>query len=116
MAMSNECEIMTEIGWIQNVMAVVVRDNVNRDDEKIDITMAVEGANKVADASPSSKACIEMKDDFKLDVGTVVDKVLVKRRCCCGCKKAASFLRARRGGRGRCKCARCCKDDASLLC
>ena len=37
-----------------------------------------------------------MEDDFELDVGTVKDKVLVKGRCCCGCKNAASLLRARK--------------------
>ena len=66
--------------------------------------MAVEGVNKVADASPSSKSCIEMKDDFKLDVGAVVNKVLVEGRLPIEIRQdhmPASPLRARRGDRGR---------------
>ena len=94
--MSNESEVMAEIGRVQNVVAVIVRNNVNRDDKKIDIDLAVEGVNKVTDASPSSKSNIEMDDAFKLDVGAVVDKVLVKKRC-------SSELRLEQSGRGRCK-------------
>ena len=76
---------MAETGWIQDVVAIILRDNVNRCDRKTDVILAVESVHKVTDASSSAKSCIEMKDDLDFDVGTVVDKVLVKGWRCCGC-------------------------------
>ena len=73
---------MAEIGWIQDVVAIGLRDNVNGYDEETDVILAVEGVHKVTDATSSSKSCIEMKDDLDFDVGTVVDKVLEIGRCC----------------------------------
>ena len=93
--MRNKSEVMAEIGWVQDVVAVIIRDNVNGNDKKVDIILAVEGVHKVADASSSSK------DDFKLDVGTVVDKVLVKRRCCCGCRKVVECWKVVWGKKAR---------------
>ena len=65
---------MAEIGWIQVVVAIILRDNVNGYDKEIDVILAVEGVHKVTDASSSSKSFVKMEDGFELDVGTVAKR------------------------------------------
>ena len=74
MAICNKSEVVAEIGWIQDVVAIMLRDNVDGYDEETDVILAVEGVHKVTDAPSSSKSCIEMKDDLDFYVGTVVQK------------------------------------------
>ena len=47
-----------EIGRVQNIVASIFRDNVNRHDQETDVVHVVEGINKIPDAPTSAKSSI----------------------------------------------------------
>ena len=77
MAICNQGKVMAKIAWIKNVVALILRNNVNGNNKHADVVVSIKSIDKIGDASRPAEAGIEVEHDLNLDARAVINKILV---------------------------------------